>query len=204
MESDIAERLGVSRIPAREAMSRLYHEGFLVATETTRRLELAVAPLTRDDLLDLYRVMSALEGSAARGVSKLNAAERNDLAVELTDREVRFEKAAKTRKIDYDLVFERHNAFHELLVDAGAGPRHRSLLETVRPQVDRYEWMYAPLVGPDYTATFVEHAAIIRAVRSGSADNIERAVASNWDRGGDRLAAVIGRAGSRGDWLSLT
>ena len=203
VENDIAERLGVSRTPAREAILRLYQEGFLVATDTTRRVELAVAPLTRDDLVDLYRIMGALEGSASRGLELLTEPRRRELVRDLKDLESRFESAAGEKKIDYDQVFERHNAFHERLMASCTAPRHRVLLETVRPQVERYEWVYAPLVGPDYSATFAEHEDIIKAVRDGSAKRIRRAVAANWDMGAARLAIVIGEAGPKGDWSAV-
>ena len=64
----------------------------------------------------------------------------------------------------------------------------------LRPQVDRYEWFFAPLTGPDFSATYAEHDAIVRSVRAGTATAIERAVRANWFNGGDRLAAVIERA----------
>jgi DNA-binding GntR family transcriptional regulator len=200
VENDIAERLGVSRTPAREAILRLYQEGFLVAANTTRRVELTVAPLTREDLVELYGIMAALEGHASRRIEALDALQRRDLVRDLKELEQQFEKVATERKLDFDRVFERHNAFHERLVEACAGPRHRAMIETVRPQVDRYEWVYGPLVGPNYEATFVEHAAIIKAVRDGSGERTERAVAANWDLGATRLATVIGEVGSRGDW----
>jgi len=146
--------------------------------------------------------MAALEGNASRGVETLSLSTRRDLVRNLKTLEAGFEAAANQRRIDYDRVFESHNAFHERLVGATAGPRHRALIETVRPQVDRYEWVYAPLVGPDYSATFAEHAAIIRAVRDGSPDQTERAVVANWNLGAARLSVVIGKAGSRGDWLA--
>ncbi len=200
VENDVAERLGVSRTPAREAILRLYQEGFLVATSTSRRIELAVTSLTHEDLVDLYRIMAALEGSGSRGIEKLGTAERRQLTHDLVELETQFETAARKRRIDYDDVFERHNAFHERIVAACAPPRHRALLDTTRPQVERYEWVYAPLVGPHYAETFAEHAAIINAIREGSADRTETAVAANWDLSGARLSKVFGEIGSRGDW----
>jgi DNA-binding GntR family transcriptional regulator len=200
VEADIAERLGVSRTPVREAIHRLYQEGFLAAMPTTRRTELRVAPLTRVDLLDLYRLMGALEGTAAQGVGALDAAGRRALVRDLKTLEDAFEAAAQARRLDYDRVFEAHNAFHDRVVSAGATPRLRGLLDVVRPQVERYEWVYAPLVGPDYSATFSEHAAIIRAVRDEDGPAVRAAVVANWEQGAERLAAVIEFVGERGDW----
>lgn len=200
VEADIADRLGVSRTPAREAIHRLFQEGLLVAMPTTRRTELIVAPLTRDDLVDLYRLMGALEGSAVRRVGVLDGASRRTLVRDLKAIEDVFEAAATSRKVDYDRIFEAHNAFHDRVVVAGATPRLRSLLDVVRPQVERYEWVYAPLVGPDHSATFAEHAAIIRAVRDGDGAAVQTAVVANWEQGAERLAAVIEDVGERGDW----
>lgn len=200
VEAEIAERLGVSRTPAREAIRRLHQEGLLIPTSTTRRTELVVPPLTHDDLMDLYTLMSALEGTAARRIEELSAPARKKLAHELERHEKEFQKAAQERKLDLDRVFDRHNAFHGALVDACARPRLRGMIEVVRPQVERYEWVYAPLVGPDYTPTFTEHSHIIDAVAEGHGKAAERAVSTNWLKGAERLAAVIGRVGARGDW----
>ena len=191
VENDIAVRLGVSRTPAREAILRLYQDGFLVPTGITRRTELLVAPLTRDDMMDLYHIMGSLEGSAARGIDLLKPAPRRELARDLREAETRFENAARQRTVDYDRLFELHNKFHGLLVDSCARPRLRAMIETVRPQVERYEWVYAPLVGPNYDATFDEHAAIIKAVRAGTGRVAQQAVAANWEEGAARLGSVI-------------
>lgn len=78
--------------------------------------------------------------------------------------------------------------------NACAGPHTRTLLEALRPQIDRYEWFFAQLTGPDFSPTYAEHAAIVRAVRGGTADQIEAAVRTNWFKGAERLARVIGRA----------
>jgi DNA-binding FadR family transcriptional regulator len=44
---------------------------------------------------------------------------------------------------------------------------------------------------PIFRATYEEHDAIVRTVRSGSANALERAVRANWFNGAERLAAVI-------------
>lgn len=200
VENDVAERLQVSRTPVREAVARLAQEGFLTSTGPSRRNELLVAPMTAADVLDIYQMMGALEGSAARRVGELVPAALRALTAELRRRELAFEAAARQRTINYERLFELHNAVHQCLMDACAPPRLRALVEVVRPQVDRYEWVYAPLVGPDYGETFREHADIINAVRDGAGDRARRAMVANWENGGERLAGVIAQAGARGDW----
>ena len=199
IETEIASRLGVSRTPAREAIQRLHQEGFLVAVAPGLRTQLVVAPLTREDVQELYLIMGALEGAAARSVELLAPGVRRGLARDLRAANREFQQAEKS-PVDFDRLFDLHNAFHRVLIDACAGPRLHALLESVRPQVDRYEWIYAPLVGPDFGATIDEHIAIIDAVRGGSANAAEEAVRANWRNGADRLGQVIERVGGRGDW----
>jgi DNA-binding GntR family transcriptional regulator len=102
-----------------------------------------------------------------------------------------FRAATAASKPDWDALFDLHDSFHRRVRSASAGPAVLSLLDALRPQVDRYEWLFAPLTGPDVSPTFGEHDAIIREVRNGTANGIERAVRGNWFNGGARLAAVI-------------
>jgi len=62
VESELAERFGVSRTPIREALQRLETQGLL----TRDGRSLIVASLDHTQLADLYVVRAALEGLAAR------------------------------------------------------------------------------------------------------------------------------------------
>lgn len=62
VESELAERLGVSRTPVREALQRLETQAML----TRDGRSLIVASLDHNQLAELYAVRSELEGLAAR------------------------------------------------------------------------------------------------------------------------------------------
>lgn len=195
-EDAIALSLGVSRTPVREAMQRLVRDGLLVPVDGHGggRTRLWVSPMDAATLDQLYRIAGALEGLAARNAATLPPARRATLARRLGSAERAFQAAAARRPLDYDRLFERHDAFHRTLVNATAGTELKAQLESIRPRVDRYEWYYAPLVGPDFAPTYREHGAIIRAVRAGTGESIERAVRANWVRGAARLVRALATA----------
>ena len=192
-EGPLAEWLGLSRTPVREALQRLRQQRLLVDVGGGAgvRVRLAVAPLVRDQMQELYGLAGALEAFAARGLAAWHERERGRLARELERVEDAFAAEAAKTPVDYDRLFETHDTFHRELTRHVIGPETAALLQTIRPHLDRYEWFYAPLTGPDFTPTHAEHGAIVDALRAGHAQRLERAVRANWDNGAARLAPVI-------------
>ena len=62
-ERELAERLGVSRTPLREAINRLVMEGFL---KVVPRKGVYVVKKSRNEIIEILLVRAALEGMAAR------------------------------------------------------------------------------------------------------------------------------------------
>ena len=199
-EADVATELQVSRTPAREALRRLQQERLLVPTGASdgAKVRLAVAPMTAGEARELYAAAGALEGVIARNVADRDADARLALSAELARAQAAFRREATKRAPDWDRLFERHHAFHEVLRATLAGPRLRLLLDGLRPHLDRYEYFYGRLHETGFDATFEEHDAIVAAIASGRADIAERTVRANWFNGADRLAKVVQRAGEAG------
>ena len=199
VETEFARRLAVSRTPVREAMRRLAHEGLATVVGSGAKTQMAVAPATLTDLQDLFAIIGALEGVSGRGVDRMSRQQRRTLASELTRLNARFTKLANARRRDFDRFFAAHDAFHAHLVERCATLRLRQLIESVRPQVKRYELLYATTVGRDFSESLREHRAIIRAIRSGTSDAVERAIRLNWSKSAKRLA----RGGAWGELHAL-
>jgi DNA-binding GntR family transcriptional regulator len=187
IEVEFARKLAISRTPIREAMRRLAQEGLANIVSAGAKTQIAVAPVTREDLLDLFNIIGALEGVAGRGVARLDAAARRELAATLTTLNRSFEIEARRRERDFPAFFAAHDAFHTLFVDRCASPRLRSLVDAVRPQVQRYEVIYAAAVGDDFSDSLREHQRIVTAFRGGNPDAVERAIRLNWSNSADRL-----------------
>lgn len=194
-EGPLAELLGVSRTPVREALQRLRQEGLLVEVGggSGLRARLAVAPLERERLEELYALVGAIEGVAVRGLGAVDAAQREALARRLERIERAFHAEARRRAPEFDRLFELHQSFHRTLVEAAAGEETRAVLRTIKVRTDRYEWFYAPMAGPDFTPTRREHAAIVEAVRHGDPQELEDTVRTNWTNAARRLGPLIER-----------
>lgn len=66
-ERNLAERLGVSRTPIREALARLEHEGFV---ESIPRRGYFIVRKSRAELVEIIKVWAALESMAARLIAE--------------------------------------------------------------------------------------------------------------------------------------
>src|SRR5215216_4594950 len=81
VETEVAERLGVSRTPVRGALQRLQQEGYVVDSPTLQQTRPTVAPLTSDDARELFMLVGALEGLAAFRLASGPPTERSAVAV---------------------------------------------------------------------------------------------------------------------------
>jgi len=199
VESEVAERLEVSRTPVRAALQRLEQEGYVVS-EGEGRSRARVAPLTREDSRELFYIIGELEGLAARWAAQLPADERLTLAAQMRDLNTGMAEEAEAPRADRDLVFELDRRFHHGYVLAGAGPRLLALHGSIKPQGDRYARFYVNFLLDEIHTSVEEHERIIQAVESGRADDAQAKVETNWRNAAQRLAKVIDWLGERGSW----
>lgn len=200
VETDVANRLSVSRTPVRGALQRLQQEGYIMDTPLLQQSRPMVAPLTREDANELFSIVAELEGLAARFAAALPHARRDALTNELNAINDQFKRAADAKQQNHNRLWELDERFHRCYVEAGAGPRLIALHNAVKPQAERYERLYVSLLSRDLTPSVMEHAGIIRAIKSGKPDVAQEAVQTNWRNAARRLGAVIENVGERGRW----
>lgn len=200
IETELAERLEVSRTPIRAALQRLTQEGYVTAVGPGRQMRLCVAPLTEDDARELFELVGELEGMAARRLARKAASLREDVAAELETMDRELLDAGRRDPPVPDQIFDLFTRFHRRLVEAGAGPRLLALHASVKPQADRYRRLYSSTQAPRIHASLEEHGEILEAVREGDADGAHQAVRANWKNAVARLGASIRRSGEIGTW----
>jgi len=200
IETEIAERFGVSRTPVRGALQRLRQEGYILDSPEKRQFRPTVAPLTRQDATEIFQLVGALEGLAARLAAALPDDARQVLVTRMRSVNEQFSAASDTARPDHRRLFELDEVFHWCYVEAGAGARLRALHQVVKPQAERYERLYVSFLSDALKPSVLEHEAIALAIAGGAPELAAQAVISNWHNAADRLGQVIDTVGEQGRW----
>lgn len=197
-ETELARKLGVSRTPVREALSRLEYEGF-VRTQRgeARREATVVASLTKRDARELFYLVGALEGVAARWAAQLPTAERNGLCDSLSRANRAFMAAAGDALRDAPTLMALDGAFHQKIVEPTAGVRLLGTWEALKPHTVRYTWAYRDYFAEHAKEAAGDHEAIIEAIRRGDPDEADRAAAANYWNGALRISTIMTVAGEQ-------
>lgn len=143
-------------------------------------------------------MIGALEGYAVEAVAQLPDIRRQALADDLKRLNLELRQASAAHPEDPDRLFELQTAFHVRFVYETAGPRFRAVYESVRPHVQRYEWIYGTRANAEYEPSAAEHRRIIQAIRKGDSADAKIAVESHWRKAAGRTIAVIEEIPARG------
>jgi DNA-binding GntR family transcriptional regulator len=159
VEGKLAEELGASRIPVREALRSLASEG-LVTVEPRRGA--SVAFISDEMMRDLVEVRATLEGLNA----KLAAQRRNDKAVAQLQ-EVLSQGMEAVHSDRADQLIELNSRFHELLATVAG---NIVLTDMVRSLRTRTVMLFAANGKQRARQNWEEHAQILQAVIAGNAE----------------------------------
>ena len=200
IETELSERLGMSRTPLRTALYLLHQEGYVEASGEGRQSRLSVAPLTQEDATEIFDIVGEIEGLAARRAATLAPAARKALVTELRSLNAAMRAAAAQRPPKPAETIRLDGEFHRAYVEAGAGRRLLSFFRSVKPHADRFIYLYYTTLTTEIIVSTQEHDVIIDAIAGGDAPAALRAVRTNWRNAADRLAKSITAVGERGVW----
>jgi DNA-binding GntR family transcriptional regulator len=198
IETDTAALLGVQRSHLRLALQKLQHTGFVVTSRIGTYSRTRVAPLTLDDVVELFTLVGAVEGLAARQAANLPSTRRSALVRSLRKTNRELLRLSRREPADYNSINDLDVAFHATYVEAAGGPRVLALHEAVKPQADRYERFYTNALIDQLEISVREHDAIIAGIESGDPDDSQHAVEINWRNAADRFARAVATSGERG------
>ncbi len=167
MEIHLAQQLGVSRTPVREAIRMLEQEGLVIMIP---RKGAIVAEITKSDLEDVLEVRAALEELAVKKACRNISQEQLQ---ELKKAAGKF--AASLQKEELMACAQADVAFHEIISAATENRRLIQILNNIREQIYRYR--LENLKDKSSHANLVEeHTAICRALEERSEEKASEAV----------------------------
>ena len=167
MEIQLANKLGVSRTPVREAIRKLELEGLVLMIP---RKGAEVADISEKSLKDVLEVREALEELAARlACDKITKEGINRLKEAAQD----FRSALKSN--DITQMAEADVRFHDVICNATENQKLGQLLNNLREQMYRYRLEYLK-DQQVYEKLLSEHEEIIRHIEKGEKDEAARVV----------------------------
>ena len=179
VESKLAEKIGVSRTPLREALFRLDQEGFV---RSQLRRGFSVKPLSEREAREVFPIVGALEGLALSesgvlvksNLTKLRAANKALLAARGRPR----------------TAIHADHKFHQLLLAHCSNAHLLQLVGNLHRILLRYELLY--MSDPGLVGVSVEqHNRILEAIANGNIVVAREALQFNYQTGMDAVVSKI-------------
>ena len=155
MEISLANRLGVSRTPVREAIRKLELEGLVIMIP---RKGAQVAKITEKSLRDVIEIRCVLEEFAASLACERITEEGKE---KLKEAHRQFVEAAQTNDI-IDIV-EKDEQFHDAIFQATCNDRLITIINNLREQFCRYRMEYVKDI-EQHSVLVTEHEQLLHAI----------------------------------------
>jgi len=164
-EGKIAEQMGVSRTPVREALKELAAEGFV---KMNPNQAVAVSNASVKDVQEVLQIRGVLEGLAARLATKtINEEEIKELE--------KYQKRMEqyTNKDDVLAFSEMDAEFHELILNICGNNRLIQIRKNLSDQAHRYRIRSLSVPGR-LKYSLKEHQEIVEALKRKDAEQADR------------------------------
>lgn len=172
MEIQLAERLGVSRTPIREAIRKLELEGLVVMVP---RKGAEVASISEKNLKDVLEVRRALEELAVQiACERMTEEKLGELKEVLKE----FKRAVKSK--DLTAITEVDVKFHDVIYLATDNQRLIQILYNLREQMYRYRMEYIK-DSSQHLSLIKEHEEIIQSIENKDKERAARAAINHID-----------------------
>ena len=168
VESKIANMLGISRTPLREALHKLEREDWI---EKIPSGGFQVVTLTKDDIEQTFGIRSVLEAYAAR------LAAENHQARDLVPLEKKMKEYQKYLEQDKtsDKLQKINTQFHDLLYALSKSPKLIKMINQLRAQISRFRQII--LKQDEYARKSNEdHIKMLEAIKNRDGETVEQLV----------------------------
>jgi DNA-binding GntR family transcriptional regulator len=168
-DEDLAEQLGVSRTPVREAIGILIRDGLV---ESVPRSQTRIRTLSEDDIEEIFDLRIALESLAAR-----RAAERMDRTIvqRLRDMHEAAEAALKDGNPGPALKFD--GEMHRAILAASGNERLKEMMVNINDYVTLFRNLSART--PAHRGFNFRHKEIVKALEREDGENASKYMAEH-------------------------
>ncbi len=186
VESHIADTLGISRTPVREAIHKLEREGLI---ERQPRGGFTVLGLNRDDIEETFGIRSVLEGYAA----KLAAIKhKNEELKPLEAKIEEFEKCLVKKQFTH--LTRINTEFHDLLYALSKSPKLIHIINGLTDQIFRFRQIILKETKMARVSN-EDHKQMLKFIRKRDADGVERLVRDHILRGQEMVLEEFDKQG---------
>ncbi len=158
MEVQLADELGISRTPVREAIRKLEQEGYVIMMP---RRGTYVSDISTNDVKEIFEIRSALEslavGLAARRIEPDELETLQNLLIEIE---------GYIKKNDIEKIVETDIKFHGLLYQVSRNERLVNIINNLKEQLARFRTLSMSYPGR-LQETLEEHSEMVEAIANG-------------------------------------
>ncbi|MFI1358528.1 GntR family transcriptional regulator [Streptomyces sp. NPDC020898] len=186
VEAELAEHLGVSRQPVREALQRLQSAGWVDLRPAQGAF---VHSPTEEEAAQLLGVRSVLETYSAQLAARNAKPEDVERLCELQSQGVDALAAG-----DVERLVAANTALHACITSVAANDVLAELLSQVDQKV---RWYYTPIAKPRGKEAWNEHTQLIKAISRGDADRAGEIMRKHTERTADFYRRQIAAGASK-------
>ncbi|MBR2518471.1 MAG: GntR family transcriptional regulator [Selenomonadaceae bacterium] len=186
MEVQLAEELGISRTPVREAIRKLEQEGYVIMMP---RRGTYVSSVSVNDIKEIFEIRSALESlSTGLAAMRIEPDELEKLRALLTEIE------GHIKRRDIDKIVETDIEFHGLLYQVSRNERLVTIISNLKEQLARFRTLSMSYPGR-LQETLEEHRAMVEAIAAGNVDAARDAAERHMEQAEETLLKAMRRKG---------
>jgi DNA-binding GntR family transcriptional regulator len=181
-DADLAEMLGLSRTPVREALTRLLESGLI---ESKPGVYTRVSTLNQHDVAANLSVLKALDSLAMQSaVPRLT--ERDFHSMRQANRNF----AAAVQRQDVSKALAADDAFHHVIIEAADNPVIARIIEQLHPQLHRILYRkFSGLLGGEETIN--HHDELIKVCEQGDAQAAAAISGEHWSHLADLISGLF-------------
>ena len=182
MEVQVADELGISRTPVREAIRKLEQEGYVIMMP---RRGTYVADISESDVKEIFEIRSALEalatGLAARRIEQDELEMLQGYLLEIEN---------YIHEKDIEKIVETDIKFHGLLYQVSRNERLVAIISNLKEQLARFRTLSMSYPGR-LQETLEEHSEMVEAIANGDVSAARDAAERHMERAEETLLKAL-------------